>query len=121
MRNFIDNLCRVSVQESSFKRSISNIESSKEKGSWKHVKMIKFCERPLTSMDVFRCENKDSVIAVSDATGHIRFLSPDMKILFWLKRPILSGLSAISFTEHERESIGFDAEAEESTIDKVAV
>lgn len=96
----------------------SNIESSKEKGSWKHVKMIKFCERPLTSMDVFRCENKDSVIAVSDATGHIRFLSPDMKILFWLKRPILSGLSAISFTEHEHEVVGFDAEAEESTIDK---
>ena len=82
--------------------------------------MIKFSERPLTSLDIYRQENNDVIIAVSDATGHIRFLTPDMKILFWLKRSALAGLCAISFTEHELEILGYDAEGEESTVDKVS-
>lgn len=81
--------------------------------------MIKFSERPLTSLDIYHRENNEVVIAVSDASGHIRFLSPDMKILFWLKRTALSGLCAISFTEHELEILGHDAEGQESTVDKV--
>jgi len=96
----------------------SKTDNGKESSQWKHLKMIKFCERPLTSIDIFRDESKNIVIGVSDSTGHIRFLSPQMKILFWLKRATLAGLSAISFTEHDHELLGFDAEGQESTIDK---
>ena len=94
-------------------------ENNKVSLQWKHLKMIKFCERPLTALDIFYRENNEVVVAVSDSTGQIRFLDTNMKILFWLKRPSLAGLIDISFTEHELELLGYDAEGEQSTVDKV--
>jgi len=85
---------------------------------WRHKKMIKFCEKPLTSVDIFTGKDTFPVIAISDATGHVRFLSPELKILFWLKRPILNGLTNIKFTEKKLESLGLEAEGEESTVEK---
>ena len=81
--------------------------------------MIKFCEKPLSSVDIFTGNDKRPVIAISDATGHVRFLSPELKILFWLKRPILNGLTNIKFTEKKLEPLGLEAEGEESTVEKV--
>ena len=81
--------------------------------------MIKFSERPITSLDIFHQENKEVVIAISDSSGHIRYLSPEMKILFWLKRSKLAGLCSLAFTQHKPDILGHDAEGEESTIEQV--
>ena len=81
--------------------------------------MIKFCEKPLTSVDVFTGQSDLPVIAISDGSGHVRFLSSELKILFWLKRPNLAGLTNITFTDTKLETLGEEAEGEESTVEKV--
>ena len=54
---------------------------------------------------------------IADSTGHIRFLSDELKILFWLKLSKLSPLCNVSVSACEPEDMGEEAEGEESTLD----
>ena len=54
---------------------------------------------------------------IADSTGHIRFLSEELKILFWLKLSKLSPLCNVSVSACEPEDMGEEAEGEESTLD----
>ena len=57
------------------------------------------------------------IIVIADPTGHIRFLSSELKILFWRKLSKLNPLRTMSLSSCKPEFAGEDAEGLESTLD----
>ena len=80
---------------------------------WTNLKMVKFSERPLTTLDVYD-QDKSKMIVIGDATGHIRFLTSELKLIFWLKESQLSHLCHLSLSTCHAQPLDTEAAGEES-------
>ena len=86
---------------------------------WKNLKLVKFSDRPLTTLDVYD-DNKSKMIVVGDSSGHIRFLTSELKLVFWLKEQALSHLCNLSFSACTPEELNHEAAGEESVATEPA-
>jgi len=67
----------------------------------------------VTTLDVYD-QDKSKMIAIGDATGHVRFLTSELKLIFWLKEPTLSHLCHLSLSACQAEALDAEAAGEES-------
>jgi hypothetical protein len=87
------------------------------KWHWRCQKLIRFSERPITTIDKYATK-EGTVVAIADLSGHIRFLSSELKLLYWVKKPKLVGCVCLRFAELPAVSVGAGPEMREATLDQ---
>lgn len=90
---------------------------ARPKWHWRCQKLIRFSERPITTIDKY--ESKEgTVVTIADLSGHIRFLSSELKLLYWVKKPKLAGCVSLTFADLPAVTVGAGAEMREATLDQ---